>query len=128
MTLELEPPIIMVGDGQVELYADVARAADSVEAVDAQLYKAYDRKGRPVRVTGEFQEGESWLGLSWVQNGDVTIEPASGQPTHAAELREALMDWWSRTGGVVRTAVAPAELEWTLDQLVDAIAKRDGVR
>lgn len=117
-----EPPIIIVGDGQVELFGSLRRLEGCVEAVDAQLYRAYDSKGRPVRLTGQYKESK-FLWLRWINNGAVTAEAANDQPIHADQLRQALVEWWTRTGSADR----PAD-DWSLDQLVSAIAARDGVR
>jgi hypothetical protein len=123
----LEPPIIIVGDGQVELYRSTSRLAASVEAVDAELFKGYDSKGRPVRITGEFKRGKWWFGIGWISNGPVTVEAVSDQPTHAKELRLALRDWWTRTGGATDTAAAASRENATLEELITAIATRDGI-
>ena len=123
----LEPPIIIVGDGQVELYRSTSRVAADVEAVDAALYKGYDSKGRPVRIEGEFKEGKGWFGLRWVSNGPVTVEAISDQPTHAQELRIALRDWWMRTGGAANARATASQENATLEELIIAIAARDGI-
>jgi len=123
----LEPPIIIIGDGEVELYRSTSRLAASVEAVDAELFRGYDSKGRPVRITGEFKQGKWWFGLGWVSNGPVTVEAISDQPTHAEELRLALRDWWTRTGGAVNSKAAASGENATLEELIIAIAVRDGI-
>jgi hypothetical protein len=124
----LEPPIIIVGDGQVELYRSTSRVAAAVEAVDAELFKGYDSKGRPVRITGEFKQGKFWFGLGWVEDGPTTVEAISDQPTHAEELRIALRDWWMRTGGTPNAKAAASQENATLEELIIAIAARDGIR
>jgi hypothetical protein len=87
-----------------------------VEAVDAELHKAYDSKGRPVGLRGQYQEGKDFggklFGLGWVEN---------------EELRLALLDWWVRTGGSSRVSAEAGAAEWTLDALVKKIADRDGI-
>jgi hypothetical protein len=123
----LEPPIIVVGDGQVELYRSTSRVAADVEAVDAELFRGYDSKGRPVRISGEFKQGKWWFGLGWVSNGPVTVEAISDQPTHAEELRIALRDWWMRTGGAANAKAAASRENATLEELIIAIAARDGI-
>jgi hypothetical protein len=124
----LEPPIIIVGDGEVQMFRSTSRLAADVEAVDAGLFKGYDSKGRPVRITGKFESGRGWFGIRWVSNGPVTIEAISDQPTHAEELRLALRDWWTRTGGATDTAAAASQENATLEELITAIAARDGIK
>ena len=123
----LEPPIVLVGDGQVELFASVRGIASSVEGVDADLYKGYDSKGRPVEVHGQYASG-SVLGVGWVRSGPVSTEATSDEPSQAEELRNALLDWWIRTGGAKRTKAEESASTWSLGQLVSRIAERDGVR
>jgi len=125
--MPIEAPIIIVGDGQVELFNSTGNVEGDVEAVDAELYRAYDSKGRPVRLIGQYTEGR-FLGLGWVNSGAVSATLAGEEPTHAEELRVALVDWWTRTGGCTRRGVEPDAAKWTLDQLVEAIATRDGVK
>ncbi len=123
----LEPPIIIVGDGQVELFRSTSRVAADVEAVDAELFKGYDSKGRPVRITGEYKRGKTWFGLGWVSDGRTTVEAISDQPTQAEELRLALSDWWKRTGGLANSKAAASRENATLEELIIAIVARDGI-
>jgi hypothetical protein len=130
--MPLEPPIIIVGDGQVEFYSSLPRLEGSVEACDAELYKAYDSKGRPIGLRGQYQEGKYFggklFGLGWVKNGPVTAEALSDEPSHVEELRLALLDWWVRTGGSSRVSAEAGASEWTLDAFVKKIADRDGIQ
>jgi hypothetical protein len=121
-----EPPIIIVGDGQVELFSNSHAVERSVEAVDAELYRVYDSRGRPMRISGEYKKGKT-LGVSWVGSGSVTVEPTSDEPSGAEELRVALLDWWERTGGSTGTIPEASSKDWPLARLVGAIAARDGI-
>lgn len=123
----LEPPIVLVGDGQVELFGSLPSVAKSVEACDAGLYKGYDSKGRPIDVRGQYSSG-SLLGVGWVKNGAVSAVATSEEPSHAEELRSALLEWWIRTGGAKEGGLDEPSSTWSLDQLVSTIAARDGVK
>ncbi len=127
--MPIEPPIILVGDGQVEMFHDADSVARNVEAIDAQLYKAYDVKGRPIRISGKFKTSGGWLGIRLVaDDSPVTVELLSDEPSHAEELRAALVDWWIRTGYVAPASPPPSAERWALAELVAAIAERDGIR
>ena len=117
----IEPPIIIVGDGQVELFASAAALEGAIEAVDAKLYRAYDSRGHALRLTGVFREGTT-LGLRWVKNASVALEPIAEVSPRTEELRAELLDWWRRTAGSGDAS------SWSLEDLVSAVAKRDGVR
>jgi hypothetical protein len=121
-----DPPIILVGDGQVEFFSNSHAVERSVEAVDAESYKVYDARGRPMRISGQYKKGKT-LGVSWVDSGSVTVEATSDEPSGAEELRVALLDWWERTGGSTRTVAEASSKDWPLARLVGAIAVRDGV-
>ena len=123
----LEPPIVLVGDGQVELFASLPNIEKSIEACDAELYKGYDSKGRPVDLRGQYASG-SVLGVGWVTNGAASADAASDEPSHAEELRSALLEWWIRTGGAKRDGLDESSSTWTLSQLVSQITERDGVK
>ena len=118
--LSMTPPIILVGDGQVELFADAPSVEVGVEAIDAQLYQAFDSLGRVMRLTGEFAEGSA-LGARWVENGRLSLQLLPDEPPHVEELQAALLAWWRRTRGI------PEASTWSLAELVAAIATRDGV-
>jgi hypothetical protein len=124
--MPLEPPIIIVGDGQVELFSNSQSVQRSVEAVDAGLFRVYDSRGRPMRIAGQYQKGKT-LGVSWGDGGSVTVEAMSDEPSGAEELRVALLDWWERTGGSTGTIAEASSKDWPLARLVGAIAARDGV-
>ena len=40
------PPVVLVGDGQLELYSDLRTLEMDVELYDIQEYKIYDASGR----------------------------------------------------------------------------------
>ncbi len=127
--MPIEPPIILVGDGQVEMFQNADSVARNVEAIDAQLYKAYDVKGRPIRISGKFKTSGGWFGIRLVtEDGPVTVELISDEPSHAEELRAALVDWWIRTRYVTPASPPPSEERWALAELVAAIVERDGIR
>src|SRR5688572_9459410 len=119
--LPITSPIILVGDGQVELFADAPSVEVGVEAIDAQLYQAFDSLGRVIRLAGDFAEG-STLGARWVESGRVSLQPLPDEPPHVAELQAALLAWWQRTRGI------PEASTWSLAELIAAIATRDGVK
>lgn len=119
--MALEPPIIIVGDGQVEMFGSTQRLEACIEAVDAHLYRAYDSKGRPVRLTGQYKE-RRFLWLRWVTKGAVTAEAANDEPPQAEQLREALLEWWGRTGGADRAGSSEGFAQRGLDQMLRAIA------
>ena len=92
--MPIEPPIILVGDGQVEMFQNADSVARNVEAIDAQLYKAYDVKGRPIRISGKFKTSGGWLGISLVtEDGPVTVSLQSlvnERPQHHLKAHRAL--------------------------------------
>ncbi len=125
--MPIESPVIAVGDGQLELFRSPDRLASSIEAVDAELYRGYDAKGRPLRITGQYKQSRGWFGIMSIENGPVTVELLTEDPFQAEELRLALVDYWNRTGGADR-ARPPAPDAWSLADLVAAIAARDGIK
>lgn len=78
----MKPPIIIVEDGDLQLYPSARDAALDLEAMDVRdgIYTAYDSEGRLLK-----------LGIKADKSESVTIEPGGEpDPTRAAELREAL--------------------------------------
>jgi hypothetical protein len=127
--MPIEPPVIAVGDGQLELFRSPDSLARSIEAVDAEEYRGYDAKGRPLRITGRFRESRGgWFGMGTIDNGPVSVALISEDTSHAEELRHALLDWWIRTGGSSRPLPAGPPEAWGLADLVAAVAARDGVK
>jgi hypothetical protein len=121
-----EPPIIIVGDGQVEFFSSPEAVEGHVEAVDAELYRVYDSKGRRLRISGQYEQGKT-LGVTWIDNGSVSVAATTDETSGADDLRLALLDWWERTGGSTRTIAEASSKDWPLARLVGAIAARDGV-
>lgn len=126
--MPIEPPVIAVGDGQLELFRSPDRLAGCIEAVDAELYRGYDAKGRPLQITGEYKQSRGWLGIGTIENGPVTVALISEDTSHAEELRLALLDWWNRTGGSRLALPAGPPEAWGLADLVAAVAARDGIK
>ena len=117
----MKPPIIIVGDGQVEVFSSLNSLKQSLEAVDAELYQAYDSDGQALQLNGHCEEG-SWLGIRWLRNGTVTLDAYEEPMMRVDELRRALLDWWNRTGGKDDAS------NWSLEELLAAIVCRDGVK
>lgn len=123
----MESPLVLVGGGQLELVRGLQELRAAVEAVDAQLYRAYDAKGRHIRLAGKYDE-QRLLGLTVVSSGEVTAEVADHEPGHAEELRLALAEWWTRTGGATRQDPSPGAETWSLERLIAAVMARDGAQ
>lgn len=120
--------MIAVGDGQLKLFRSPDRLAGSIEAVDAQLYRGYDAKGRPLQITGQYTQSRGWFGIRSINNGPVTVTLTTEDPSHAEELRLALLEFWNRTGGADRTRPTSSPEAWSLGDLLAAVAARDGIR
>ena len=71
---------------------------------------------------GEYRAGRIVGSIGWVENGPVSLERPSKEPGRPEELRAALLEWWLRTRG------SPEATHWSLDQIVSAVAARDGVK
>jgi hypothetical protein len=58
----MTPPIIVVGDGGIDLFDDVAAAESSMEAIDVANgeYVAYDSKGMRLALT--VSQKKRWIG------------------------------------------------------------------
>lgn len=91
----MKPPIIVSEHGDIEFYASTEDAELDLEATDVRNgeYIAYDSEGRLLHLAIR-QKKRRWTMPVEV----VAITESEEVPTHDDELREALVDFFSRLG------------------------------
>lgn len=93
-------PIIVDEHGDMSFFESVEHAERKLEAIDVrnEEYVAYDSEGRLLRVTIERGEAPIFFGLDKTTVDYVVIESAEDEPSHAPQLRAALVDFLERIG------------------------------
>ena len=90
----MKPPIILNDGGDLIFFASVEDVEQCLEVIDVErgAHIAYDSEGRLVKVGVAKQRG------MFSGTKRVVVQDAESEPTHAAELRDTLVDFFSRAG------------------------------
>ena len=116
----LRTPLVLVGDGQVELYRDVASVEREVEFADAHRYRLYDASGKVLSLEGERERAQGFLFGTLLKVQRVVVQAQAEPRSEPDILREALVDWLQRTKGYLEPGL-------DLQQLLQLVADRDGI-